>query len=164
VEVVQRGGPSIRTYPSLRPPTLIRMTGRRLCVAVALVAALSACGAVENKAKSVASSAVNKGVSTAAEGIVGSAFTETLSKAGITLDGDPDCSSNLTTDVKGLTVKGSVDCTGKTTKGDSATARFNGVIAVGSDSTSCKGHFVVKVQGKARLNKDIDVCEAAKRS
>jgi hypothetical protein len=131
---------------------------------VATAAALTGCGTVENKAKSVASSAVNKGVSTAAEAIVASAFTETLSKAGLALEGDPDCSSNLETDVKGLTVKGSVDCTGKTTKGDAASARFNGVIAVGSASTSCKGHFLVKVQGKARLDKDIDVCEAAKRS
>ncbi len=164
MEVDPGGGPSIGTYSSLMPPTLVCMTGRRLCVAVALVVALTGCGAVENKAKSVASTAVNKGVSTAAEGIVAGAFTETLSKAGITLDGDPDCTSDLTTDVKGLTVKGSVDCTGKTTKGDSASARFNGVIAVGSQATSCKGHFLVKVQGKARLDKDVDVCEAAKRT
>ena len=122
MEVDPGGGPPIGPYTSLMPPTLIRMTGRRLCVAVALVAALTGCGAVQDKAKSVASSAVNKGVSTAAEGIVAGAFTETLSKAGLSLDGDPDCSSDLTTDVKGLTVKGSVDCTGKTTKGDSATA------------------------------------------
>jgi len=146
------------------PPTLGSMNGRRLWVAVVLVAVLTGCGAVQDKAKSVASSAVNKGVSTAAEAVVAGAFTETLTKAGITLDGDPSCSSDLATDVKGLTVKGSVDCTGKTTKGDAASARFNGVIGVGTDATSCKGHFLVTVQGKARLDKDIDVCEAAKRS
>ena len=163
MEVDPCRGAAIGPHTSLMPPTLIRMTGRRLCVAVALVATLTGCGAVQDKAKSVASSAVNKGVSTAAEAVVAGAFTETLSKAGLSLDGDPNCSSDLTTDVKGLTVKGSVDCTGKTTKGDAATATFNGVIGVGTDATSCKGHFLAKVQGKARLDKDVDVCEAAKR-
>jgi hypothetical protein len=129
-----------------------------------LVAAVTGCGVAANKVKSLASSAVNKGVSDAAQAIVGAAFTDALSKAGVTLAGDPDCSSDLQTDVQGLTVKGTVSCTGKTDQGKSATGAFKGVIAVGDKATSCKGHFTVKVDGHAKVNKDVDVCELAKSS
>jgi hypothetical protein len=141
------------------------MAGRRRFVLACLpilVVSLAGCGAAEDKAQSLASTAVNKGVNDAAELIVREAFTDALKKANVTLVGDPDCSSKLRTDVKGLTVKGSVSCTGKTDKGHSTSATFRGVIAVGNTATACKGRFIVKVAGQAKVNKDIDVCAAAK--
>ena len=141
---------------------MTRVTRLTAVICLPVLLALSACGAVEDKARSAASSAVNKGVSAAAEAIVASAFTEAATKAGVTLDGNPDCSSDLDTDVKGLTVKGTVTCAATTDKGKAASSTFKGVIAVGSSATSCKGRFVLKVDGKAKVDKDVDVCEVAK--
>jgi hypothetical protein len=134
-----------------------------LCIPV-LVVFVSGCGAVQNEAGHVASAAVDRGVSAAAEGVVGAAFTDALSREGVTLDGEPSCSSKLDTDVKGLTVKGSVSCSATTDSGKAAAATFKGVIAVGQNATSCKGHFLVKVEGKPKLDKDVDVCALAKAS
>ena len=108
-----------------------------------------------------ASAAVNKGVSTAAEGIVGAAFTEHCPRLGITLDGRPDCSSKLDTDVKGLTVKGTVNCSAdhRQRQGGRPLQRRD---RRRGNATSCKGHFLVKVEGKAKVDKDVDVCELAK--
>lgn len=125
---------------------------------------VAGCSAVENKAKSVASSAVNKTVSSAAEAIVGSAFSSAMDQAGLKLAGDPTCTSDLSTDLKGLTVKGTVKCSGKTTKGKSAAATFKGTVAVGDKATNCKGRFVVTVGGKPQLDKDVDVCQLAQGS
>ena len=139
----------------------LRRTVGRLCLPVLLVA-VTGCAAVESQAKSAASAAVDKGVSVAAEGVVGAAFTDALSRLGVTLDGQPTCSSKLDTDVKGLTVKGTVNCSATTDSGKAAASTFKGVIAVGGNATSCKGHFVVKVDGNAKVDKDVDVCELAK--
>jgi hypothetical protein len=142
----------------------MRELRRVLCrlTLAALLVAVSGCAAVESQAKSAASAAVDKGVSAAAEGVVGAAFTDALSHLGITLDGDPNCSSKLDTDVKGLTVKGTVSCSATTDGGKPAAAAFKGVIAVQGNATSCKGHFTVTVDGAAKVDKDVDVCELAK--
>jgi hypothetical protein len=139
----------------------LRRAVGRLCLGVLLVG-VSGCAAVESQAKSAASTVVDKGVSVAAEGVVGAAFTDALSRLGITLDGDPNCSSKLDTDVKGLTVKGTVNCSATTDSGKPASSAFKGVIAVEGNATSCKGHFTVKVDGKVKVDKDVDVCELAK--
>jgi hypothetical protein len=145
------------------------MTPRPWLVVLAvpvLVGALTGCGAVANKADSIASNAVNnvanKAVSAGAEQIVGAAFTDALTKAGVTLDGNPTCTSKLKTDVAGLTVKGTVACSGKTTKKQTATSTLSGVIAVGTSSTSCTGRFIVKLSGKTKVNKDVNVCTLAR--
>jgi hypothetical protein len=135
-----------------------------IAVVPLLFLGVAGCSAVENKAKSVASSAVNKTVSSAAEAIVGSAFTSAMDKAGLKLAGDPTCTSDLSTDLKGLTVKGTVTCSGKTTKGKSAAATFKGTVAVGDKATNCKGRFVMTVGGKPQVDKDVDVCQLAKGS
>jgi hypothetical protein len=162
------GGTPIQPYPPLTARRLKAMRELhravgRLCLPL-LVVAVTGCAAVESQAKHAASAAVDKGVSVAAEAIVGAAFTDALSRLGITLDGEPSCSSKLDTDVKGLTVKGTVNCSATTDSGKAAAATFKGVIAVGSRATSCKGHFLVTVDGKAKVDKDVDVCELAKSS
>lgn len=161
------GGTPIRPYPSVTARRLGDMGLRRvggLLLLPVIIAAVTGCGAVESQAKQAASAAVDKGVSAAAEGVVGAAFTDALSRLGITLDGEPSCSSKLDTDVKGLTVKGTVNCSATTDSGKAASGAFKGVIAVGGNATSCKGHFLVKVDGRAKLDKDVDVCELAKPS
>jgi hypothetical protein len=74
-----------------------------------------------------------------------------LENVGVSLDGDPACSTDFTRD--GATVTGDADCTGKTTEGQSVEATFNGTLS----TDGCDGSLTVLVNGETV----VDVSEIA---
>ncbi len=85
---------------------------------------------ITDRANSVASNALEQGI------------REQLADAGIELDGDPDCSTDLSQD--GTTLAGTADCAAMTVDGQDATATFDGTLS----SSGCSGTVTIAVEGR----------------
>lgn len=68
-----------------------------------------------------------------------------LAQAGIELEGDPDCSTNLSRDGAALT--GSATCDATTVDGVDATANFDGTLS----GSGCEGTVTVLIEGRTVL-------------
>ncbi len=77
-----------------------------------------------------------------------------LENVGVSLDGDPECSTDFTRD--GTAVTGDADCTGRTTGGESVEATFNGTLS----TDGCEGALTVRVNGETVVDvSDISNCQ-----
>lgn len=108
---------------------------RRLLPLVAIaVLAVPACSEVGERIDQ----ATNDGVAQA----IAANVRDRLADAGIELESDPDCTTDMNRD--GVDLTGTAECTGTTTDGRNATATFDGTISPGS----CEGSFVIEVDGE----------------
>jgi hypothetical protein len=112
---------------------------RRLLVAL-VVTVLAAVGCSE------ISDRVSDSVDSMASRALADGVRDQLSQAGIELEGDPDCSTNLSRD--GATLVGTATCDAVTIEGHEATATFDGTLSSGG----CTGTVTVEVDGRTVLD------------
>jgi hypothetical protein len=129
-----------------------------LGIAVASVALLLAgCQAAQDAVNEAAQSA-SEATATAAGKAIGTSVTARLKQAGVTLDGPPDCTPDLTVDGLTVTAEGTVDCTATTQDGKAVAASFSGSLS----PTSCIGTLTITVEGRDPITvPKIDGCRIA---
>ena len=90
---------------------------RRLLPALAvIVVVVTGCSEIGDR--------IDEATNDAAASALTNAVREELQRAGIELDGDPECSTDL--DREGVGLTGTAECSGSTVDGQSATASFDG--------------------------------------
>jgi hypothetical protein len=107
---------------------------RLLALAVIAVLAVAGCDQVGDQ--------LDQATNDAAEEVLTDAVREQLSQAGIELEGDPDCTTDLSRD--GTTLTGTAECAGTTVDGLNATAMFDGTLS----TSGCEGSLAVEVDGR----------------
>lgn len=107
---------------------------RLLPVVAAAILAVTGCSEIGEE--------IDEGTDEAAADVLESAVRDQLSDAGIELEGDPDCDTDLTRD--GTTLTGTADCTGTTVDGQDATATFDGALS----TSGCEGSLTIEVDGR----------------
>lgn len=85
---------------------------------------------------------ISDSVNSAASNALADGIRDQLADAGIELDGDPDCSTDLSRD--GATLSGTATCDATTSDGLDATADFDGTLS----SSGCAGTVTVVVEGR----------------
>lgn len=113
-------------------------TAVRVVVTTFAVLLATGCSAVEDKVRD----SVDRVSNDAAAQAIERAVADQLARSGVALDGEPDCSPDLS--VQGVGLAGVVDCTARTEDGKQATARFDGTIG----TSGCDGSLVVEVAGR----------------
>lgn len=98
------------------------------------VLAVSGCSEVGDR--------IDQATNDAATEVLTTAVRDQLSQAGIELEGDPDCSTDLSRD--GTSLTGTAECTGTTVDGLNATADFDGTLS----TSGCEGSLTVDVDGR----------------
>ncbi len=98
------------------------------------VLAVSGCSEVGDR--------IDQATNDAATEVLTTAVRDQLSQAGIELEGDPDCSTDLSRD--GASLAGTAECTGTTVDGQDATADFDGTLS----TSGCEGSLTVEVDGR----------------
>jgi hypothetical protein len=108
---------------------------RRLLPALAvIVLVVTGCSEIGDR--------IDQATNDAAAAALETAVREELERAGIELDGDPECSTDLDREGAGLT--GTAECSGSTVDGQSATASFDGTFA----TSGCEGSLAIEVDGR----------------
>lgn len=85
---------------------------------------------------------IDQATNEAAAEALESAVRDQLNAAGIELEGDPECDTDLSRD--GATLTGTADCTGTTVDGQNATATFDGALS----TSGCEGSLTIEVDGR----------------
>lgn len=109
---------------------------RRLlpALAVSVVVVVTGCSEIGDR--------IDEATNDAAASALTNAVREELQRAGIELDGDPECSTDL--DREGVGLTGTAECSGSTVDGQSATASFDGTFS----SSGCEGSLLIEVDGR----------------
>ncbi len=116
---------------STRTITRVR---RLLPVVAAAILAVTGCSEIGEE--------IDEATNEAAAELLESAVRDQLSEAGIELEDDPECDTDLSRDDTTLT--GTADCTGTTVDGQDATATFDGTLS----TSGCEGSLTVEVDGR----------------
>lgn len=116
------GGAITRTIPRVR---------KLLALAAVAVLAVSGCSEIGER--------IDEATDEAAANVLEDAVRDQLSNAGIELEGDPECETDLSRD--DTTLSGTADCTGTTVDGQDAIATFDGTLS----PNGCEGSLVVEV-------------------
>jgi hypothetical protein len=107
---------------------------RLLPVVAAAILAVTGCSEIGEE--------IDQATDEAAAEALESAVQDQLSEAGIELDGDPECDTDLSRD--GTTLTGTADCTGTTVDGQNATATFDGALS----TAGCEGSLTIEVDDR----------------
>ncbi len=108
---------------------------RRLLLLVAVsVVVITGCSEIGDR--------IDEATNDAAASALTDAVRDQLQRAGIELEGDPDCSTDLDRDGTALT--GTAECSGTTVDGQSATATFDGTFS----TSGCEGALRIDVDGE----------------
>ncbi|MGH8777347.1 MAG: hypothetical protein ACRDWI_20170 [Jiangellaceae bacterium] len=107
---------------------------RLFALAAVAVLAVAGCSEVGDR--------LDEATNDAAAQALTSAVRDQLDRAGIELDGDPECSTDLDRD--GATLTGTAECLGTTVDGLDATATFDGSLS----TSGCRGSLSVVVDGE----------------
>lgn len=113
---------------------------RLLAVLVLPALAIAGCSEIGDQ--------ISDSVNQAAAAVLEQAISDELAKAGIELDGPPDCSTDLSRTGSGLSGTGS--CAATTADGQSARATFDGTLS----SSGCTGALTVEVEGRTVVDLD----------
>lgn len=96
--------------------------------------AIAGCSAIEDQ--------IDDSVNSAASQALASGVEARLAEAGIELEEDPDCDTDLERD--GTTLEGTATCDAVTVEGRSARAMFDGTLS----SSGCTGTVTIEVEGE----------------
>ena len=107
---------------------------RLLPVVAAAILAVSGCSEIGEE--------IDRATDEAAAEALESAIRDQLNEAGIELEGDPECDTDLSRD--GTALAGTADCTGTTVDGQNATATFDGTLS----TSGCEGSLTIEVDGR----------------
>ena len=127
-------GPATAVVPRPAPRRTIRRVRKLLPALVLSALALCGCSEIGDR--------IDEATNDAAASALTTAVREELQRAGIELDGDPECSTDLDREGAGLT--GTAECSGSTVDGQSATASFDGTFS----TSGCEGSLAIEVDGR----------------
>ncbi len=127
---------------------------RAHAIVLAAVLSLTGCGVADRVEREV-ENAVSSGV----EGAIGDRVKRELEKAGVKLQGEIDCNSDVNLKNVADGVDGTVTCKGKTQEGQPVEATFDGTL---STNGTCRGTVVVTVDGQEKVRTpEQNVCAQA---